>query len=56
MSTINFRDNAQNDLNIKYMANDKRKNKPQGKQFTIACHLQISFRIHIIHSLFKNWR
>ena len=48
MSAINVWDNVQNDFNIKYMANNKRK-KPHGKQFTIACYLQISFRIQRMH-------
>ena len=49
MSAINIWDNVQNDLNIEYMANNKRK-KPHVKQFTIIFHLQISFRIQIMHS------
>ena len=48
MSAIKVWDNVQNDLNIKYMAN--KKNKTHGKQFTVACHLQISYRIQKMNS------
>ena len=44
ISAINVWYNVQNDFNIKNMANNKRK-KHHVKQFTFACHLQISFRI-----------
>ena len=50
MSKINVWCNFQNDFNIKYMTNNKLK-KPSGKQFTIASHFQIYFRIPIMHSL-----
>ena len=50
ISAINVWDNVQNDFNIKYVANNLRK-KLQGKQFTIACHIWISFRIHIMQFL-----
>ena len=49
MSAINIWDNAHNYFNIKYMANNKQKQNHR-KQFTITCHLQISFRIQITHS------
>ena len=53
MSAINVWDNVQNGFNIKYMANNKRKKETSWTFFTIACHLQISFRIQRMHS-FKN--
>ena len=46
---INVWDYVQNDFNIKYMANNKGK-YPNGKQFTIAFHIQISCRIQRMHS------
>ena len=46
MSAINVWNNVQNDFNIKYLADKKN----HGKQFTTACHLQISFRTQIMHS------
>ena len=49
MRAIEFWDNLQNYLNTKYMA-DKKTKKNHRKQFTIACHLQISFRIKRIQS------
>ena len=50
MSSINVCDNVQNTFNIKYMANNNQKKKPHGKQFTVACHPQIPFRIQGMHS------
>ena len=41
--SINVWDNVHNNFNIKYMANNK--TNISCKKFTIACHLQISFRI-----------
>ena len=49
MSAIKFCYNAQNDFNTIYMPNNKQKNKAHVKQYTIACHLQISFRIQRMH-------
>ena len=48
MSAINVWDHFQNDFNIKYMANNKRK-KLNEITFTIACHLQISLRVQRMH-------
>ena len=50
MSTINVWDNVHNYFNTKYRYNNKQ-TKTHGKQFTIACHLQISFIIQIMLSL-----
>ena len=51
MSAINIWDNVHKYFNIKYMANNKqKKKKPHGKQFKIARHLQIYFRIQRMHS------
>ena len=47
MSAINIWDHMQNGFNIKYMALN---NKNHEKQFTIACHLQIPFRIQRMRS------
>ena len=49
MSAIKVWDNVQNDLNIKHMASNKQK-ITHGKQFTIECHLQISYRIQKMNS------
>ena len=51
MSAINVWYNLQNDFNIKYMADNKKRKKLHQKQFTIACHLQITFRIQRVHSM-----
>ena len=50
MSAIKVWYNLKNDFDIKYMANNKRKKIPHGKQFPIACHIQIYFRIQRMHS------
>ena len=51
---INVFDNVQNDFNTKYTPNNKQnKNKPHEKQFTIACYLQIYFRIQRIHTFWN---
>ena len=54
ISAVNVWDNVHNYFNIKYMANNKQ-TKTHGKQFTIACHIQVSFRIQIMHSQKENY-
>ena len=50
MIAINIWDNVRNDFNISntWLITNREK-KPHEKYFTIACHIQIYFRIQRIH-------